>query len=92
MTGIELIAKEREEQINKHGYTVEKDIEVWGTSEGLIEAAIYLAEGIESPPTNFNEKVWKLLYNKSKKEQLIIAGAWIAAQIDIINELEKTKE
>ena len=86
-TGIELIAIERNEQLTKHGRTVEED--AWGNDKfQLADAAAQLI----SKPDNINECVtphgWdneyfrKICFNKPYKQRLIIAGALIAAEID----------
>lgn len=80
MTGIELIAKEREEQIKKHGYDENHDEE---HKDGqIIEAVIAVLDincmGFPYGWEDFNEKVTMKPY----KEKLIIAGALIAAEID----------
>lgn len=46
MTGIELIAKERQEQIEKHGITVEQDVNINKFAQ-LIDAAIILCRQID---------------------------------------------
>lgn len=95
-TGIELIAEERKEQIEKHGRTVEKD-----ASENvylqLSEAASVLAldyphmcleqDDVETDhcPHGWNSDIWIKMVRKPYKERLIIAGALIAAEIDRLN-------
>jgi hypothetical protein len=85
-TGIELIAKERQEQIEKHGWLSGHD-ELHDDRQ-LATAAMYAIEcrmvdcqcGFE----NFEERVCQKPY----KERLIIAGALIAAEIDRLNALK----
>jgi hypothetical protein len=92
-TGIELIAIERQEQIEKHGRTVEKDVELNSSENQLQEAAyhligkewLYVADNEETCPIGWNQKVWNKMFNKEYKERLIIAGALIAAEIDRLN-------
>jgi len=96
-SGIELIADERQEQIRKHGRTVDMDVELNG-NEQLSEAACILVrsdadlEGdvfrYNSPPQGWDLEVWQKMYNKPYKERLIIAGALIAAEIDRLNYVE----
>lgn len=89
-TGIELIAQERKEQIEKHGRTVERDV-IENTHFQLTEAAGLLTaldmDDFQSDseaicPTGWNVTIWSRMYNKDYKERLIIAGALIAAEID----------
>lgn len=84
-TGIELIAQERQEQIEKHGYTVSDDVSV--NEQGQLPlAAIMLIEGglknRECLPYDWSENQWKKMFDKPYKERLIIAGALIAAELD----------
>jgi len=92
-TGIELIAQERQRQIDKEGYTSEHD---WGHGDGSIaHAAACYAMPLYKPQEHnlavlTNEKItpefwpwdndsWK---PKNRLADLIRAGALIAAEID----------
>jgi len=84
-TGIELIADERAEQINKHGWDIDHDVEE--NKEGqLPTAAMWLIEGgltmRQRTPSEWDEITWQRMCDKSYKDRLIIAGALIAAEID----------
>lgn len=89
-TGIELIAQERKEQIEKHGRTVEEDRK-WNTSYQLsIAAAKILAypadvNNHKLPPTGWNPDIYKKMADKPYMERLVIAGALIAAELDRLN-------
>ncbi len=87
-TGIELIAKEREEQIKKHGRTIRSDV-AQNDNDQLETAAMMLLaqdfeEGIDSEsfPDGWDVEACKKMLSKSKRERLIIAGALIAAALD----------
>lgn len=90
-TGIELIADERQEQIEKHGYDkqfIEDNPEYYAAKELAFVAQIVLAtefeEGIDPniyPESWPAEDIDKIL-RKPYKERLIIAGALLAAEID----------
>lgn len=86
MTGIELIAKERQEQIDKHGRTIISD--VFENRDGdLATGARALIETFDFPfldgfPVRWGKDSCEKMANKSYKERLIIAGALIAAEID----------
>lgn len=88
ITGIELIAAERQEQIEKHGRTIEKDVQQ-NDNEQLSHGALLLLsvdyeEGIdsESYPDGWDHEICANMIRKPYKERLIIAGALIAAEID----------
>lgn len=92
MTGIEMIAKERQEQIDRHGFTNDKD--KWY----LISLAQYIMmEDDDAEKDNLGEylfgeqkvidKKWRKKFdNKSPIERLVVAGALIAAEIDRLSE------
>lgn len=93
-TGIELIAEERREQIEKHGRTIENDVRTNGMCQ-LSDAAGHLSlndwicndvEGMVKwyTPFGWDEELWRKMLLKPYKERLIIAGALIAAEIDRI--------
>ncbi|MBP6566066.1 MAG: hypothetical protein KA270_02800 [Saprospiraceae bacterium] len=88
-TGIELIAQERAEQIEKHGRTIKSDVEYNSHCE-LSDGARLLLTGINElerviPPHNWDREIWDKMISKPYKERLIIAGALIAAEIDRLN-------
>ncbi len=89
-TGIELIAQERKEQIEKHGRTIEKDV-IENIHYQLSEAAglltalemdDFIGDEESTCPIGWSEVIWSRMYNKPYKERLIIAGAFIAAELD----------
>lgn len=88
-TGIELIAQERKEQIEKHGRTIEIDVEENDFGQ-LNEAAIMLINGFpyqdedNHTPHGWDVKIWEHMINKPFIERSSIAGALIAANIDRI--------
>lgn len=98
-TGIELIAIERKEQIEKHGRTVDKDCLYNAVNQLSYAASILCSEDwvcneeldiIEDHcPAGWDEAIWKNMVKKSHKERLIIAGALIAAEIDRLNANEQ---
>jgi len=85
-TGIELITDERVEQIKKHGYKIEIDVNNNGDGQ-LIDAARSLLKptaAYEPEPYNWDVETWNKMRNKSFTERYIIAGAFIAAELDRI--------
>jgi hypothetical protein len=91
-SGIQLITKERKEQIKKHNRSVEEDV-LLNTRLQLPMGAVALIEkdwtfnGDKRTPEGWDFKIWNKMHNKSYKERLIIAGALIAAEIDRIQRL-----
>lgn len=93
--GISLIAKERTEQLTKHGRSVYLDF-LQNSDGQLSDAASKLCVddkggywSTELLPTGWDQVIWDKMTNKSYKERLIIAGALIAAEIDRIIFIEK---
>lgn len=92
-TGVELIADERKEQIEKHGYSIRDDKE-YNTSFEFPLTKVASALSIDDngnrlakeamKPSNWNQESWDKMMSKTYKERLIIAGALIAAEIDRI--------
>ena len=99
-TGIELIAQERLEQIEKHGRTIEKDVANNANGELIMAARGLMIEDEEFPigvaekarfsefPADWDSILCRKMCAKSRKERLIIAGALIAAELDIIEAQE----
>ena len=96
-TGIELIAAERQEQIEKHGITLDIDIRTNTLNQLATGAGVLCVTDLDSrPPEVIRQNCpigwhmphWLKMANKPKKERLIIAGALIAAEIDRLQALE----
>ena len=93
-TGIELITEERQEQIEKHGWTLEHDSEEHGEGELAIVAA-HLAVGHTIAALDLSESVpiWgENIFDDIKDDKihrLKVAGALIAAEIDRLKALNK---
>lgn len=92
-TGIELIAQERKEQIEKHERTIKNDILKNGAGQ-LLSAAIHILgrssvfdfDGTEDfVPVDWQSDIYNKMNEKGYKQRLIIAGALIAAEIDRIS-------
>ena len=90
-TGIELIAIERAEQINKHGYTPESDKHDYEQHELILLVEYLLKDDNDAERDNIREYLiatcfpeWLLnkFDSKSKIQRLTVAGALIAAEID----------
>lgn len=98
-TGAELIAQERTEQIQKHGYTVQEDVnryseEVTGNYAEPSDLVIAAVASIHAQKTMFPYSWGTGLFvdricAKNYKDRLVIAGALIAAEIDRIQAEEK---
>ncbi|MDD5013698.1 MAG: hypothetical protein PHW73_01175 [Atribacterota bacterium] len=81
-TGIELIAQERAEQIEKHGISIEKDVSENAYKELTIGAINLINDNHFGKPIKWDPEKWIHMSHKSYKDRLIIAGALIAAEID----------
>jgi len=83
-TGVELIAKERQEQIEKHGF--DKSHDANNRNCELVFAAMFmLTEDKDYWPKNWDMGWYFKFKEKSYQEKLVIAGALIAAEIDRLN-------
>lgn len=100
MNGIELIAQERQRQINTEGWTPAHDdkhtsAELTNSARAYAMAAAMQVCGVKpriDPPISWpwNDKWWKLSLDPVRN--LVKAGALIAAEIDRLqrkNEVEK---
>ena len=92
-TGANLIKKERDEQCMKHGYTIEDDVEMNKNYQLADAARRIILEPIDTrdnyiPPYEWHIEGWQHILSKPYKDRLIIAGAFIAAEIDRLNYLE----
>lgn len=97
-TGIELIAIERQEQIEKHGRTIERDVEMNDALQLPNGAKTLISNPYlhalpwrkiqELKPVDWDMGIWSNMCNKPYKERLVIAGALIAAEIDRIQSEE----
>lgn len=90
-SGIELIAQERKEQIEKHGFDIKNDA-TYGNEE-LLKGALFCIDQkrFEFP---WNWIVWyrSRIIHKSRVDQLKVAGALIAAEIDRLQYIEQRKK
>jgi hypothetical protein len=89
-SGIELIAQERQEQIEKHGRTILKDVALNSAPVGPFNLLplrlgatklIGCVGGIPFPP-DWNKEICEKMVAKADVQRLVIAGAFIAAEID----------
>jgi len=88
MNGIELISKERDEQINKHGCSIKNDI--GSINEELLDVALFTITGnSDFYPRGWNDEFKSKLHKKDRIEQLAVAGALIAAEIDRLQYVEE---
>lgn len=91
MTGIELIAEERREQIEKHGFSVANDWMYYKNGELKQAALFYLNPSIFAWPDSWDEGYYKdKIALKDEINKLRVAGALIAAEIDRLLPLETT--
>lgn len=81
-TGVELIAKERAEQIYKHKITVEDDCEHNQNEQLAAGAAAILTDGDSRWPLSWDTDRCARMLEKNYQGRLITAGALIAAELD----------
>jgi hypothetical protein len=91
MTAIELIAKEREEQILKHGRTIKHDIEINHRGQLVTAATALLNYDREDWPLSWDTKTYDHIIKKSAEEILTICAALLAAEIDRLQYIKNTK-
>ena len=96
MTGIELIVKERQEQIEKHGFCTIYDVNS-NSYGGLLKGALFvLTERMDDYPPEWNTFFLEKLGAKRGRmtaweyqiERLKIAGALLAAEIDRLQNIK----
>lgn len=100
-TGVQLIADERQfKQIERHGFTAEHHANnpQWYANGQLISAAHMISEYDaddeisylyrDMPPLNWDKEWWQRLCDQPKMDRLIMAGAFIASEIDRLNYLK----
>jgi hypothetical protein len=91
-TGIELIAAERQEQIEKHGRTIEMDVLTNSKGQLSLAAGILSQKNIPSNfgliPTGWDYETWDKIIKKEYNQRLVIAGALIAAEIDRLKAMQ----
>lgn len=94
-TGIQLIAKERYEQLTKHGYSLKSDRdnkvnnELSQMARLLLDPDVFYEVDIELIPDGWNEDICRKMMLKTYPERLVIAGALIAAEIDRVNGVDE---
>lgn len=93
MSGIELIAQERKEQLEKHNRPIENDV-AYNSEHQLSWAASRLCRifPTNTLPKDWNKDLWLKMILKPYKERLIKAGALIAAEIDRLLYIEKLNQ
>lgn len=88
-TGVERIAIERNEQINKHGYSLDHDYENNKNAE-LREAIQFLITGDRNVfPRSWDLKWMEKFEHKTMAEKMILIGTFAAAEYDRITPPKK---
>ncbi len=86
MTGIELIAKERHDQIFKHGRDIVHDVKFNSLGQLSVAAGILSQKNIPDYliliPKGWDVEIWNKMLRKPYEQRLIIAGALISAEIE----------
>lgn len=78
------VAKERNEQIKKHGRSIADDA-VYNNKGQLPLAAMRLILGEDIAPIGWSGPLWDKMISKSYRERLKIASALLIAEIDRID-------
>ena len=98
MNGIELIAKERQEQLEKHGISVKNDAQFNSLMQfnGLPPISIavlgIIDDSFQHVPAHWDRVLLDKMRHKPYKERLIIAGALLAAEIDRVQYVDEQKK
>lgn len=81
-SGIELIVEERAKQLTR--FSVKHDVDVNNNKELAFMATALIESEDQLIPDNWNVEYAVSLIDKKYKDRLIIAGAFIAAELDRI--------
>lgn len=102
LTGVELIAQERHEQVVKHHRTISDDVKYNSENQLTCAAAVLLRLDDEFSIVDLMAQFGKLkgwdldilrrMDAKPYKERLITAGALIAAELDRIQQVENQQK
>lgn len=94
LTGVELIAQERQEQLLKHKFTIEHDQREFKTYGDMLGAGmLYLLTGNHQHFPEAWERYWKeRLDRKSEVEKLAVIGALAAAKIDLLQSIQEAEQ
>jgi hypothetical protein len=87
-TGIELIAEERQEQIEKHGRTIEHDVKHNNCGELIQAIEALVNDNYSGFPQGWDETICKKIFSKAGVEKLAMIGAFCAAEIDRVQYLK----
>jgi hypothetical protein len=85
-SGDELITEERDRQVNELGHVIARDLAIWSNEE-LENSAISVLTGIIKHPTIWGDNMarFRLVFKMPVQQRRVIAGALMAAQIDVDN-------
>jgi hypothetical protein len=87
MTGIEPIAEERKEQVERHGRTVAHDVRYNPNGDLAMGAVALITKNRVWFPRQWDKRICTDMIRKEYKERLVIAGALIAAELDRIQSI-----
>jgi len=80
--GIDLIKKEREEQIMKHKFSIAYDVDK-NTDGQLVDGALaLLALDFDCFPESWDKTMCEHMFGKTYEERLVTAATLIVAEID----------
>ncbi len=81
LSAVDLIAAERQEQVEKHGFDAAHDDGQHHDRGQLIDAAVYLLTGV-GYPSSWSDEHKQKFDRKSGLERLVVAAALVAAEYD----------
>lgn len=81
MNGIEKIIVKRIDQLDKHGYSVKSDLKYVDGQLNSVASALVTQNPLHWPK-DWDFEIYKRWMSEPREEQLAIAGAFLAAEID----------
>jgi uncharacterized protein YegP (UPF0339 family) len=82
MNGILMSVKERHEQINKHGFSVQNDKESYSKGQLLAAAMFFLTGNEDLWPIGWDRHSVRRYAKKTKVQRLVVAIALLMAEVD----------
>lgn len=90
-TGVELISRERQEHFTKHGRSIQNDIDNNPNGELLMAAKGLIDNKYSLFPPSWETPAIQKMMLKDHIDRLVVAGSFIAAEIDRLLAIENNK-
>lgn len=84
-TGAESIVNERDRQVMENGHTIQSDAIRYRNGELVQVALAIIHNNIEFAPADWDRVLVQKWLDLPAAERLIVAGAFLSAQIDVFN-------